>query len=88
MRLKEERSNWHASAVERKNFRRGAQTDRIRRPRSKKDTKKWCKGKVGVLHNPQITGFKRVVFGWVSMIIEWKCDACGKEWSQWLRKPL
>lgn len=70
---------WQERANRRRDERHTA--GEIRRPSgSKKDTKKWCRGKVGVKHDPVCADYntlKRATFA-----PEWKvlvCRNCGKE---------
>lgn len=72
MRLKEDNSNYKASNVKRKLV----QTPEASRHKSKKNTRRWCKGKVGTPHDFDITKIQRLVgrFMW----IKWNCKNCGK----------
>ncbi len=66
MRLKEDSSNWKASNI----IRKVKQPPSVPIKRSRKDTKRWCKGKAGVEHEYEmrvppndstaIRGFRRV----------------------------
>lgn len=90
MRLKENNDNWRASNVVRK------QAEAPQQPhyKSKKDTKRWCKGKVGVKHEYDLVkaerheGFVYTVVGRNdvgerrspdSLWIEFRCVHCRKE---------
>jgi hypothetical protein len=59
--------------------------------RSHKDTKKWCRGKVGVEHKPECFKFDA---GWVnagSMAVAWRelvCTECGKKLASWMPMRL
>jgi hypothetical protein len=51
---------------------------------SKKDTKKWCRGRVGVEHTPVCVDYdahKRTTFtsGWKILV----CSACNKQLDHW-----
>ncbi len=50
MRLKEDTSSWAASGVIKRDFRHDPSLVADKPHSSKKDTKRWCKGKVGVEH--------------------------------------
>lgn len=49
MRLKEEGSSWRAGAIKKRDFRH-MHDDQPPNFKSNKDTNKWCRGKIGVLH--------------------------------------
>ena len=63
---------------------------RPRRPRARKNTRRWCRGKVGVEHTPEIQsdhrglGPCRVPPGWARWRSTWwchhveRCSECGK----------
>lgn len=51
MRLKEDKSSWHSSAIIKRDFRHDSSQPVGASHRTKKDTKKWCRGKVGVEHD-------------------------------------
>lgn len=80
MRLKEDKSSWKASNVLRKIQPVLAEPKKMHRA---KNTRKWCKGKEGRLHDPQLLVCER----WVSLFTgqpfiheEWRCADCGKRW--------
>ncbi len=50
MRLKEEKSNWNASSIMKRDF-RNSKDDIPQKHKSKKNTSKWCKGRAGVEHD-------------------------------------
>ncbi len=56
MRLAEDNSNYRASSVERRDFRHSGDgpEETAGKPKRKKDTKRWCRGKEGVEHIPEI----------------------------------
>jgi formylmethanofuran dehydrogenase subunit E len=77
MRIKKDKTNWDASNVLRK------VTEPPERPsnHSRKNTKKWCKGKPGVEHDYQL--YKTERFKWSPnnperLFIHWRCGSCGK----------
>jgi len=47
--------------------------------RSKKDTKRWCRGKVGREHDYEITKHATSEYSWFNYDT-WTCSQCGKEW--------
>lgn len=51
MRIKQDKSNWQASAIMKRDFRHDSSQPSQTKIRSKKDTRKWCKGRVGVEHD-------------------------------------
>lgn len=81
-------SEWQESSNRRRNARQTKVPD-IRRPSgSKKDTKKWCRGKVGTEHKPVATTYnelKRTTYGtgWQVLV----CSACGKELDNYWPSP-
>ena len=71
--------SWQARSNKRRDFRHthdGPETSRHRGKR--KNTKKWCKGKVGVKHDFKPTPW-RVPGGYSDMFIVDRCDNCGRE---------
>lgn len=84
MRLKEDNDSYKASGVKRRQYRQSPAVDRIRRPRPSKNTKLWCKGKVGVEHDVQLEKIDGLNFthnqGKYWRLIHWKCTNCGKTW--------
>jgi hypothetical protein len=53
------------------------------KPRSTKDTKRWCRGKVGREHQYQITKRHTGPYTWDNYDT-WTCAQCGKNW---IRRP-
>jgi hypothetical protein len=54
---------------------------------SKKNTRKWCKGKVGVLHQPKWRAWTKLPYrGKVddSTSLEFVCERCGKSLDFWV----
>ena len=84
-------SDWR----ERANRRRDERQDRAPEIRasggSKRNTKKWCRGKVGVAHKPVCVDYndhKRAGFRFGT---QWKllvCTECNKELDSWWPSPL
>lgn len=73
MRLKEDSSNWKASNVLRKVT---EIPEEVPRRMKKKDTNKWCKGKVGVKHKYELISeskFHRLTWS------EYRCTVCRKK---------
>lgn len=50
MRLKEDDSSYKAASIKRREYRQSPIIDDKVAKKSKKDTKKWCRGKIGVPH--------------------------------------
>ena len=76
MRLKEDSDSWKSSGIIKRDFRNDHSDSFSRKKSSKKDTKRWCKGKVGVEHE-----YKLVESGKISRLY-WKthkCINCGKK---------
>lgn len=83
-------SDWRERANKRRDERQ-AKLPAIRVPGgSKKDTKKWCRGKVGVPHKPVCVAYdshKRTNL----RVPEWKillCSECKKELDHWWPSPF
>lgn len=58
--------------------------DDIPKHRSKKNTKKWCKGKEGKLHSPVwVKSTKYLNFDW----LEYTCSNCNKVLDIWYYLP-
>lgn len=85
MRLKDDASNWNASNVQRKL----KEIPDLPALRSTKNTRRWCKGKVGRDHEYQITDFKVMEGGeWTwhkrdLLNMKWACVNCRKQNWQW-----
>lgn len=72
MRLKEDKSSWKSGGVRAKDT-RNARDDLKEAPKTKKkNTKQWCKGKIGVEHEPIIKDGH-----WYN--IELRCKKCEKK---------
>lgn len=75
MRLKEESNNWRASGIKKRDARHTHDEPAVK-PKSKKNTNKWCKGKVGVLHDIVWQDVKSFLgYSWRSG----SCLRCGKK---------
>jgi len=84
-------SDYKKSSTDRRDTRNAKDGPEAPKPRaSKKNTRKWCKGKVGVEHTPVCRDYREVkhsgdlTFGerQVSLYQGWKilmCSECGKE---------
>ncbi len=75
MRLKEDSSSYNSSNVKRRLYRQSPVIARGKL-RNKKNTKKWCKGKIGVPHN--YVDVKETKFYNISWITS-TCTNCGKK---------
>lgn len=79
MRLKEDSNNYNAESVRNKEYRHSPLEDTVVSKKSKKDTKRWCKGIEGREHEWEMTipkndaRFKRLF--WRLNI----CKNCGKQ---------
>lgn len=81
MRLKENSNNYRASGLKRKDAKHTKLDDRHLPVSGKKDTKKWCGGKVGREHK-----LKCLAKGWRGVRVVWyalACTECGKELKVW-----
>lgn len=82
MRLKEDNSSYKAESIKRRNFRQSPVDNVVIKRKSKKNTKKWCKGKLGREHDWEITFPKNE-----SILHKWRrlpvCKICKKQdWSK------
>lgn len=71
--LKDDDGSWQADSVKRKMFRQSKEQPEQSKKRSKKNTRKWCKGVVGREHDFEWQIYR----GWQ----DWKvqvCNNCGK----------
>ena len=74
-------SEWKESSVARRDFRSGRNEPEVPKRgglKRKKDTKRWCRGKVGKEHN--LFHFK-----WYAWMHVDKCRECGKEVKSYFR---
>jgi hypothetical protein len=78
-------SDWRESANKRRNARQARLP--IRPPSvSRRDTKKWCRGKVGVEHKSYCVSYNDLKNTRATYADEWKvliCTACGKQLAHW-----
>lgn len=79
-------SEWKQSAIDRRDERHTKIEGKRLPSRRKPNRKKWCKGKVGVLHTPVWKGVQPfVVFNkdWNKDQREFVCTKCGKVLDWW-----
>lgn len=79
-RLKRDHSSWTGAGLFRK-YQQPAIDETIRVSRKKKNTKKWCRGKVGVEHRLERYFWRR---SWQSVRAGWvrtRCVNCRKEFN-------
>ena len=72
MRLKEDTSSWHSNGIIHRDNRHD-HSERFYKLHSKRDTKRWCRGKVGVEHE-----YHRYLRGWHYHYVEARCVNCNK----------
>lgn len=78
MRLSRDSSSWRAQGLARKY--KECPDSPVKATR--KNTKKWCKGKVGVLHDLDLIKTDRFNW-WREMLwVHWKCANCGKKFTE------
>lgn len=82
--------SWKGRAAQRRDARATKAPDASAPHRSSKNTKKWCRGKVGVAHKLKCADYdtlKQSVYRVTSsMSSKWKvlyCTECGKELDHW-----
>jgi hypothetical protein len=63
-------SDWKEESIKRRDFRHVHGEPEVPRSRAKKDTKRWCKGKIGREHKPSCVARKYFY------VLE--CSVCGK----------
>lgn len=82
-------SNWDSDAAKRRDIRRSMVPSDVPRARSSKDTKRWCRGKEGVEHQPKCVTYYQsknlrepdAAKGEFSISMKWRtllCAACGR----------
>jgi hypothetical protein len=81
-------SDWKQSSIDRNDERHTKIQDDVQKPHtSKKNTKKWCKGKKGKEHTPECMTYKEAKGETLNHILgEWRflvCTTCGKELEIW-----
>ena len=74
MRLKEDRSSWHSHAIKKRDFKHD-HSDLPISFKSHKNTKKWCRGKVGLQHS--VSWHTEIGFFGDNYKVG-KCTNCGK----------
>lgn len=77
-RISNDDDSWNASSIKHRDARHSHDGPEINTKKKKKDTKKWCKGKVGREHEYTTVDSKRFR-NTVSMFQVDKCSKCGKE---------
>ena len=68
-------SEWQENALERRDFRATKNGPEVAPHRSKKDTRRWCRGKVGREH---VWETRHDHSMWLAFCID-RCAVCGKE---------
>lgn len=74
MRIKKDASSWRAGGVLARDARHEKTPSEIAPHRSKKNTRRWCKGHVGREHTPVWRNYKS--YGHWRMLV---CTTCGKQ---------
>lgn len=83
MRLKESKDNWKASNI----LRKLAVSPESPKARSRKNTRKWCKGKKGVEHDVYLVeAYQPEWWFRKEMWCSWECKTCGKQWYTTLQR--
>lgn len=80
-RLKKEHGGYRTSGLWLK-YKSPAVSEKPRKPKSKKDKRKWCRGKQGVEHELRRYFY---TYGWESKRSNWirtRCIRCGKQFHQ------
>lgn len=83
MRLSKDSTSWHAGGVIRRDERATKVDDQHRPVSGRKDTRKWCGGKVGREH--ELAVFERKWSFSTSAWHERCCTRCGKEFGRYYR---
>lgn len=77
--------DWNADVIKRRAFRHTMNGPEVPKgSRSKKNTKKWCKGKVGVEHTP----VGKWGAGWHNYMCILACTRCGKHLDYWYSRSF
>ena len=74
--------SWKETAAERRDARHTKVPDDPRPTPGKKDTKRWCGGKVGREHKPKCMPYGSRFMSGMDIFKDWRvyaCTACGKE---------
>lgn len=72
--------SWRVGGILRRDFRNDKSGPEIGAPRSSKDTKKWCLGKVGRDHERYWVKRKKYE---ILILWDFKCKNCGKVFETW-----
>lgn len=75
-RLSEDDSSWKADGIKHRDNRHDHGSSEVSRKGKKKNTRKWCKGKVGREHEIEVVSWRRSS----KYLIE-RCANCGKEFG-------
>jgi hypothetical protein len=84
MRLSKDKTSWKAGGILRRDFRHTRSSPEIEKPRSSKDTKRWCRGKVGALHVKKWLKSTKYTSEWW----DYRCGECGKVFDIWMNSQL
>jgi hypothetical protein len=85
--LSEDGDSWKASSLKRRDFRHTHDGPEVpKHGNKKKNTKKWCKGKVGKEHDMEIGVIARSYSSLSGAFVVDKCKGCGKEMN-WRWNP-
>lgn len=77
--------NRKQDAANRRDFRNAKTPESDKLASAKKNTKKWCKGKVGVKHDPVCTPWNTTILVSDARILA--CSKCGKHLDYYLPWP-
>lgn len=80
MRLSKDKTSWKAGGIIRRDFRNVKGEPEIEKPQNQRKTKKWCKGKPGVLHIKKWVKTKSA-----NKTYHYKCQECGKIFDIWFK---
>lgn len=75
MRLKEDSSSWKSNAIKKRDFKHD-HSEPAPKVLSKKDKRKWCKGKVGIEHDYQEKTLRWVLNLHARLHV---CTRCGRQ---------
>ena len=83
-------SDWKEGSVKRRDARHTKSSDEhATTVPNKRNTKKWCKGKVGVEHKPECKKYAEVKRVSLDLYKSWRilvCTVCGKELDVWFSR--